>query len=161
MTKKLIPIGWREWARLPDLDVGWVKAKVDTGARSSSLHAFDLVHFERDGAPWVRFDVHPKQRKATDAVTVEAPLFDTRSVKSSSGVAETRPVIQTTLRLGGVERVIELTLTRRDDMGFRMLVGREALRGAFVVEPDRSFVAGTPPTKGRRESFTLGDAHVG
>ena len=146
--------------QLPDLGVSWIKAKVDTGARSSSLHAFDLETFERDGVSWVRFAVHPHQRNATDSVTVEALLLDTRSVKSSSGESEVRPVIQTTLQIGGILRQVEVTLTRRDDMGFRMLIGREALRGTFAVEPNRAFVAGEPPAEGDREPFLIGGVAV-
>lgn len=160
MKKPLIPVGWREWVRLPELGGPWVKAKIDTGARSSSLHAFELERFERDGAPWVRFALHPRQRTAKGSVQVEAPLADERSVKSSSGESDLRPVIRTALRLGGTERPIDLTLTRRDAMGFRMLIGREALRGVFSVEPDRSFVTGKPPKEGVREPFCICGATV-
>ncbi len=160
MTKPLTAIGWREWASLPDLGVKAIKVKVDTGARSSSLHAFDLETFEKDGESWVRFTVHPHQSKATDAIAVEAPLIDTRMVKSSSGVSDLRPVIKTTLQIGGVRRLIEVTLTRRDDMGFRMLVGREALRKTFSVEPNRSFVTGVPQAEGTRDAYLFGGQAV-
>ncbi len=159
-TRSLTVVGWREWVRLPELSSDSIKAKIDTGARSSSLHAFDLELFDRDGAPWARFAVHPRQRSAEGSATVEAPLVDSRSVKSSSGVAEVRPVISTRMQLGGVEREIELTLTRRDDMGFRMLVGRQALRGAFSVAPARSFVTGTPPTADQRPPIQIGGETV-
>lgn len=153
-------MGWREWVRLPDLCPGWIKAKVDTGARSSSLHAFNIEHFEREGAAMVRFAVHPGQRSANPSVTVEVPLVDTRAVKSSSGVSEVRPVIRTTLCLGSVRREVELTLTSRDDMGFRMLIGRQALKGALTVEPSRSFVTGVPPAPGMREAIVVGGVAV-
>ena len=154
------PVGWREWVRMPDLADAWIKAKIDTGARSSSLHAFDLETFEKEGVPWVRFDLHPKQRSAKGSVSVEAQVVDTRSVKSSSGQSETRPVIQTTLALGNTRRTIEVTLTRRDDMGFRMLIGRQALKGAFTVEPHRSFITGLPPKADQRAPFLVGQASV-
>ncbi|MFT5584860.1 MAG: putative deacylase [Cognaticolwellia sp.] len=154
------PVGWREWVRMPDLSDAWVKAKVDTGARSSSLHAFALETFEREGVEWVRFDLHPKQRSAKGSESVEAQVVDTRSVKNSSGLSESQPVIRTTLALGNTRRSIEVTLTRRDDMGFRMLIGRQALRGAFSVEPHRSFITGLPPTADRRAAFLVGKVSV-
>ena len=146
--------------QLPQLCESWLKAKVDTGARSSSLHAFDIELFERDDAPWVRFTVHPEQRSTTPSIRVEAPLIDSRAVKSSSGVSEVRPVIQTTLMLGSVEQEVELTLTRRDDMGFRMLIGRHALKGLFTVEPGRSFLTGVPPVAGKREAIVVGGVTI-
>ena len=135
-------LGWREWASLPDLGVGEIKAKLDTGARTSSLHAFDLMHFERAGRPMVRFEVHPVQRSAENAVLVEAPIVDERWVRNSGGDQELRPVIETSVRIGGRLWLIELTLTRRDEMGFRMLLGRQALKRRALVDPGRSFRAG-------------------
>jgi len=137
-------VGWREWVQLPSLGVEWVKAKVDTGARTSSLHAFGLEEFSRDGVPWVRFAVHPWQRSKEDSIIAEAPLFERRSIRSSNGRSELRPVIQTMLRIGQHESLVDLTLTRRDDMGFRMLLGREAIRGRFLVDSGRSYIAGRP-----------------
>jgi hypothetical protein len=145
--KKLTPtrvLGWREWVSLPDLDTPWIKAKVDTGARSSALHAFDLEHFDCDGRNWVRFSIHPWQRTASEAHTVTAPLLERRSVRSSSGRAQDRPVVITPLRIGDEQWDIELTLTRRDEMGFRMLLGREAIRGRFLVDPGRSYLEAKP-----------------
>jgi len=135
-------LGWREWASLPDLGVGEIKAKLDTGARTSSLHAFDLTYFERAGRPMVRFEVHPVQRSAENAVLVEAPIVDERWVRNSGGDQELRPVIETSVRIGGRLWLIELTLTRRDEMGFRMLLGRQALKRRALVDPGRSFRAG-------------------
>lgn len=137
-------IGWREWVGLPGLDTQWIKAKIDTGARSSSLHAFDVQSFERDGASWVRFSVHPWQRSNADAHTVETPVLDWRSVRSSSGQSDRRPVIRTGLRIGSTTHDVEITLARRDEMGFRMLVGREALRRRYLVDAGRSYLAGKP-----------------
>ncbi|MGM0575356.1 MAG: ATP-dependent zinc protease [Myxococcota bacterium] len=138
-------IGWREWIALPALGIPWIKAKTDTGARTSALHAFDLVHFERDGRPMVRFDVHPIQRDATTSVTAEAEQIDVRPVRNSGGREEHRPVIATDIELRGQRWRVEITLTRRDLMGFRMLLGREAVRGRFLVDPGRSYLAGVPP----------------
>lgn len=151
-TKTTRTIGWREWVSLPDLGVPLIKAKVDTGARSSSLHAFDLEYFERDGAPWVRFEVHPWQRSNADVSVVEAPLADRRNVRSSSGAPQLRPVIRTRVGFGKKARLADVTLTRRDEMGFRMLVGREAIRRAYLVDPGRSYQLGRPPKSIRAEN---------
>jgi hypothetical protein len=141
-SKKLRRIGWREWAGLPDLGIGEIKAKVDTGARSSALHAFDVERTEIDGEFWVRFRVHPMQRDFQTTVVAAAAMIDERWVRSSSGKPTLRPVIRTRLRLGGRIWPIELTLVRRDLMGFRMLLGRQAIRRRFLVHPGRSFLAG-------------------
>ena len=139
------PMGWREYVALPELGVTGIKAKVDTGARSSALHAFRLREVKRDGKTLVRFDVHPRQRSADGSIAVEFPVHDRRSVRSSDGRVQTRYVIRTVLRIADQEWLIDLTLSRRDDMGFRMLLGREAIRGRFVVDPARSWVAGPKP----------------
>ena len=141
-------IGWREWVGLPELGVAWVKAKVDTGARSSSLHAWD-VRIDEDVAI-VRFAVHPFQEDDDFTVPATAELLDVREVRSSNGEVERRPIIATRAVIGGVVAPIELSLANRDEMGFRMLLGREALRRRFFVEPGRSFLGGgskdAPPT---------------
>ncbi len=137
-------MGWREWVGLPDLGTAWIKAKIDTGARSSSLHAFDLSTFDHEGAEWVKFSIHPWQESASDVVSAEAPVLEWRAVRSSSGKSSERPVIRTSLRLGESIFEMDLTLTRRDEMGFRMLVGREAIRRRLVVDPARSYLAGKP-----------------
>lgn len=144
-------IGWREWVGLPGLDVAAIKAKVDTGARSSALHAFDVHTFLRRGVEMVRFVVHPYQRDVQTTVDAEAPLVDRRWVRSSGGHRTWRAVIHTTLRLGEQERTIDLTLVNRDEMGFRMLLGRQAIREAFVVDPGRSYVVGKRPRWLRRK----------
>ena len=133
-------IGWREWVALPELVIPWVKAKVDTGARSSSLHAWD-VHVD-EGAGEVRFAVHPLQNDDVLTVPVRAPLVGMRDVRSSNGEVERRPAIVTTATVCGEAVPIELTLTNRDDMGFRMLLGRAALKRRFLVDPGRSFLGG-------------------
>lgn len=144
--------GWREWVRLPTLGVGPVKAKLDTGARTSALHAFDLTEFVRDDHAWVRFSVHPWQRSDDDAVDVECPVHDRRVVRSSTGHAQERIVVLTELELLGRTVATEVTLTRRDEMGFRMLVGREALRQGFLVDSGHSYLGGRPPRKVRRRN---------
>ncbi len=130
-------IGWREWVELPGLGGAAVKAKVDTGARTSTLHAFDIE--ERGGAAAVGFKYHPVQRDERRTVSAEAPLVDRRTVTASNGQSELRYVVATEVVIDDEPIAIELTLTRRDAMGFRMLLGRAALRGRYVVDPGRSF----------------------
>jgi len=139
MTTERTTIGWREWVRLPELGDSTVKAKVDTGARTSSLHAYDVEEFERDGESWARFSFHPVQRDEETTVSAEARLVGQREVTPSSGQSELRYVVETEALIDGDLVPIELTLTRRDAMGFRMLLGRRALRGRFVVDPRRSY----------------------
>ncbi len=135
-------LGWREWISLPKLRIETIKAKVDTGARTSSLHAFDIEEFTRGKKEFVRFAIHPEQRNSRHTVKAEAPVCDWREVRSSSGQVELRPVILTTLEVFGIQWEAELTLTRRDEMGFRMLLGRQAIRGHFHVDPGTSFLNG-------------------
>lgn len=149
--------GWREWVSLPELDVPWIKAKLDTGARSSSLHAYDLTVVEREGCRWASFAVHPWQRSARDERVVELPVVDERLVRSSSGHGQVRVVVRTTIRLVGLDLAADLTLTSRDEMGFRMLVGREALRGRVLVDPGRSYLGGRPPLATRRRNRATAD----
>jgi len=154
MTEKQT-VGWREWVGFPGLGIDRIKAKVDTGARSSAIHAYALKRFKRKGEPWIRFRVHPIQADDRTEVECEAPLLDTRRVKSSTGTVTLRPVVRTTLEWAGEQWEIELTLVRRDEMGFRLLIGRQAMKGCWVVDPSRSFVGGrrrksklTPGSKG-------------
>ncbi len=147
-----ITIGWREWVSMPDWDVAHLKAKIDTGARTSSLHAFGLEWFDRDGNPWVRFEIHPWQRSTADAVTAETSVVATRDIRSSSGEVEHRPVVHTPIVIAGRTVTAEVTLTRRDEMGFRMLIGREALRKRFLVDPGLSYRGGRPDKSIRRRN---------
>ncbi|MEC4986016.1 MAG: ATP-dependent zinc protease [Oscillatoria sp. PMC 1068.18] len=141
MNQERLPIiGWRERIALPELGITEVKAKIDTGARSSALHAFDVDIFQRDGQEMVRFKVHPHQKDSQTTVVAEAKLLDQREVRNSGGVAQLRPAIATVVELGGIQWQIELTLTNRDVMGFRMLLGRQALRNRFLVDSGNSFV---------------------
>jgi hypothetical protein len=140
-------VGWREWVALPELKIKRIKAKIDTGARSSSLHAFDVEIFYRHAQPLVRFSVHPYQRNSRKTVTAEAEVLEFRKVRTSGGEETLRPVIVTNLRLLGQSWKIELTLANRDTMGFRMLLGRQAVRGRLLVNPGRSFLAGDLKTR--------------
>jgi hypothetical protein len=146
MTKRepIWVIGWREWVGLPDLGVPAIKAKIDTGARSSALHAFNLERFRRRGQSMVRFEVHPLQDGRQETVLAEAELIDRRRIRSSNGQEELRPVVGMTLSLLSKVWEVELTLTNRDEMGFRLLLGRQALRNHFLIDPGRSFRAGRP-----------------
>ncbi len=137
-------MGWREWVVLPDLNIDWIKAKIDTGARTSSLHAEDVEVTREDGIDRVQFTVAPWQMSTLDSTRSTAELLEFRSVRSSSGEAEDRPVILTTVRIAGTEVLAELTLTRRDEMGFRMLIGREALRQRFAVDSGSSYLGKRP-----------------
>jgi hypothetical protein len=139
-SHQLPTLGWREWLALPDLGVPRVKVKVDTGARSSALHAYDMKMYERRGRPYVSFEIHPLQRATDHTVVARAEIAAIRSVRCSNGQIELRPVIYTTVALGGSTWIIELTLTNRDEMGFRMLLGRQAIRGRFLVDGGRSYL---------------------
>lgn len=135
-------VGWREWIALPTLLVDHVKAKIDSGARTSAIHAFSIKTFTDHGAPHVSFVVHPVQRRRQPAVTCVAEIRDEREVMSSNGHRERRYVIEVDACLGGFTWPIELTLADRDPLGFRVLLGRQALRDRFLVDPNRSFIAG-------------------
>lgn len=135
-------LGWREWLALPELGIPAIKAKIDTGARTSALHAFRLDTFEENNRLKVRFGIHPLQRNTDLEIFCIADVIDQRLVTDSGGHREKRLIIQTVIRLGDCEWPIEITLTDRETMKFRMLLGRTAMRGRMVVDPDRSYLTG-------------------
>lgn len=141
-----ILVGWREWLSLPELNIPRIKAKVDTGARTSALHAFFVEPFEQDGQKMVRFGVHPLPKQSSVEIICQSPIKDFRQVRDSGGHQEMRYVIETQIKLG--ERIwpVEMTLTNRDNMKFRMLLGRTAMQRMAVV-PDQSYLFGRPSTK--------------
>ena len=138
-------IGWRETVALPQLGISKIKAKIDTGARTSALHAFQIRMSDRKGKKIVHFQVHPFQRDSKTTIIAEAELLEYREVKNSGGAAQLRPVILTEVELGREKWKIELTLTNRDLMGFRMLLGRQAVRSKFLVDPGKSFIQSHHP----------------
>jgi hypothetical protein len=135
-------LGWREWISLPELGLNLVKAKVDTGARTSTLHAFYVDSFNRRGERYVRFGVHPLQKRTDVVIHGEALVVDQRRVTDSGGHCEDRFVIRTRVVLPGHDWPIEVTLTNRETMLFRMLLGRTALAGRARIDPARSFLTG-------------------
>ncbi len=141
-------IGWRETVGLPDFGVDQIKAKIDTGAKTSSLHAFGAKHFTKDGEDWVSFKIHPRQRHKTPVIVCKARVIDIRPVVSSNGAREKRFFIKTRLKMGPYVFPIELSLSSRDDMGYRLLVGRQALNKRFVVDSGTSYTLKT----GRRKT---------
>lgn len=135
-------VGWREWVALPELRIRAIKAKIDTGARTSALHAFLIRSYVDGGAPWVEIHIHPKQRDATRTIVRRAAVIDRRLVTDSGGHRDRRYVIATQLEFGFDRWPIELTLTDRDTMLFRLLLGRTALRDRLIVDPASSFLLG-------------------
>jgi ribosomal protein S6--L-glutamate ligase len=136
-------IGWREWVGFPDLNLPLIKAKIDTGARSSALHAINIrTYVSKGGRQRAKFQVHPCQGDNNFLIDCVADIVDLRIVKSSSGHQEKRITISTVVRLGTCDWPIEVTLTNRDQMGFRVLIGRTALLGKYLVDPQKSFLLG-------------------
>lgn len=143
----LITLGWREWASLPQLGIPAIKVKVDTGARTSALHAFNMKRINTAAGDVISFDIHPMQRTDSIVVTATAPLVDIRAVSDSGGHIERRYVISTTIVVGEFNKEIEITLTERKGMMFRMLVGRTALADDALVNPALSYVNGKLPAR--------------
>lgn len=139
-------LGWREWVALPELGVAQIKAKIDTGARTSALHAFSQKTFHDRGVLMVRFRLHPLQRRTDVVKECLAEVIDQRTVSDSGGHREKRLVICTMVQLAEQCWPIEMTLTRRDNMRFRMLLGRTALSGRYLVDAERSYLMGLPPS---------------
>ena len=137
-------VGWREWVSLTSLGITRIKAKLDTGARTSALHALRSDRYTERGAPHVRLHVQPRQRDGGRVLVVETAIIDERTVSDSSGHRERRIVIASELTLGTARWPIELTITNRDSLRFRMLLGRSAMQGHLVIDPDRSYVLGKP-----------------
>ena len=135
-------IGCEEWVRLPQLNVPAIKARIDSGAKTSTLHAYNIQTYEDNGKTFVRFDVHPVQHSRRVSIRCNAELVDRRIIKSSTGDREKRYVIRTPITLGNETWDIEVTLTNRDTMGYRMLIGREAMKGRFMVDPEQHFTLG-------------------
>ena len=152
MIKDRRIVGWREWVSLPELGVNSIKAKLDSGAKTSAMHAWDQEIYDQGNQPWVRFCTHPLQHDLDTSVDCKAPLADHRWITNSGGTREHRFVISTTLEIAGMSWPIELSLTNRDEMGFRMLIGRDAMRGHLVVDPSKSYCMGK-----RKLTFTTPD----
>ena len=141
-AKKLITLGWREWLTLPELEVPAIKAKIDTGARTSALHTYKLEHFKKEGKDYVRFLLHPIQGNTDLCLERTARVIDRRTVKDSGGHKERRYVIETMVQIGDTSWPIEVTLTKRENMRFRMLLGRTAMKNRTIVNPALSFACG-------------------
>ncbi len=147
MPQNKIILGSEEWFAFPNLEIPAIKARVDSGAKTSALHAINIAPFVKEGINWVKFDINPIQNNLKTVINCEAILVDKRIVKSSSGFREQRYVIQTTINVGNDSWEIEMTLTNRDSMGFRMLLGREAMSGRILVDPEEKYLLGQTSTE--------------
>lgn len=150
MEKDFITVGWREWVSLPEIGLPHIKAKVDTGATTSCLHAFVVEPFTKEGKEWVRFGMHPNQDDVETEVFCECEVVDRRTVADSGGHREERYVIHTSMVLANQQWPIELTLTNRDTMRFRMLLGRRAMENRIVVDPAASYLLGGSENKAKK-----------
>ena len=148
-----VVVGSEEWCSFPELGIPTIKARVDSGAKTSALHAINIAPFIKNDSNWVKFDINPIQNNSKTIIHCEAPLIDKRIVKSSSGFREQRYVIQTNLKIGDATWPIEVTLTNRDTMGFRMLLGREAMSGRVLVDPEQQFLLGQPTNDNLKEIY--------
>ncbi|MTG97139.1 MULTISPECIES: 30S ribosomal protein S6--L-glutamate ligase [Myroides] len=153
MLDKVI-VGSEEWCSFPTFKIPAIKARVDSGAKTSALHAVNIIPFEKDGDKWVKFDINPLQNNGKTIISCEAKVIDKRIVKSSSGSRESRYVIRTDIVLNETPWEIELTLTNRDSMGYRMLLGREAMSGKILVDPEKHFLLGQPTSEKLDEYYS-------
>lgn len=153
MLDKVI-VGSEEWCSFSTLNIPAIKARVDSGAKTSALHAVNIIPFDKDGEKWVKFDVNPLQNNGKTIIHCEAKIIDKRIVKSSSGSRESRYVIKTEIAVADSSWEIELTLTNRDSMGYRMLLGREAMGGRVLVDPEKNFLLGQPTLEKLEEYYT-------
>lgn len=153
MSENKVVLGSEEWCSFPDLGIPAIKARVDSGAKTSALHAINIAPFVKNDSNWVKFDINPIQNNVRTIIHCEAPLIDKRVVKSSSGYREQRYVIQTILKLGDQTWDIEMTLTNRDSMGFRMLLGREAMIGRVIVDPEKQYLLESPTEEDLTEVY--------
>ena len=152
MQQKVI-VGSEEWCSLPSIGIPYIKARVDSGAKTSALHAINIKTFTKENEEWVKFDINPIQNNVKTLIHCEAKLVDQRVVKSSSGYREKRYVISTKISLAGKTWDIEITLTNRDSMGYRMLLGREAMSGRVIVDPEKKFVLSQPSNDVLKEHY--------
>ena len=153
MSDNKVILGSEEWCSFPELGIPTIKARVDSGAKTSALHAINIAPFIKNENNWVKFDINPIQNNQKTVIHCEAPLIDKRIVKSSSGFREQRYVIQTNLQIGSSQWPIEMTLTNRDSMGFRMLLGREAMSGRVLVDPEQKYLLGQPTSDTLKELY--------
>jgi ribosomal protein S6--L-glutamate ligase len=155
MPQNKIILGSEEWCSFPELEIPAIKARVDSGAKTSALHAINIIPFTKEGVNWVKFDINPIQNNLKTVIHCEALLIDKRIVKSSSGYREQRFVIQTKITIGNDSWPIEMTLTNRDSMGFRMLLGREAMSGRILVDPEQKYLLGQNTTENLKELYHI------
>ena len=153
MPQEKIILGSEEWCSFPELGIPAIKARVDSGAKTSALHAVNIAPFVKNEVNWVKFDINPIQNNQKTVIHCEALLIDKRIVKSSSGFREQRYVIQTNITIGNESWAIEMTLTNRDSMGFRMLLGREAMSGRILVDPEQKYVLGQTSAENLKDFY--------
>ena len=140
ISKQLPVIGWREWVSLPYLRIQKIKAKIDTGAKTSAIHAFNIKYEKDEGKTFIKFDVYNHPNNTDSIISIKKRLVGKASVKSSNGLSELRPVIKTKINIGDYVFPIKITLTKRHNMKFRLLIGREALNNRFVVDTGHSYL---------------------
>jgi len=157
MFQEKVIVGSEEWCSFPILNIPIIKARVDSGAKTSALHAINIVPFDKDGEDWVKFDINPIQNDSKTIINCQSKLIDKRIVKSSSGYREQRYVIATELEIGGKIWTVEITLTNRDSMGFRMLLGREAMSGRVLVDPEEKYLLGQPTNENLTSLYKISD----